>query len=159
MSVYYLGARLGANYYSRVLLGAPLWQAPALSANTRLGSKWLTLANTLSYYDTTTITVIKCFFYYRPHFAFASLNKRDILVAECKEKTFYQVFETNCFSEFSNFGVLKENFVVKFILHFLGHRTFNSQPLLIPVPLFYQPFNHYGVLLNHSVYKLICSLE
>ncbi len=32
------------------MLEAPLWQAPVLPENTRLGRKWPALANTLAYY-------------------------------------------------------------------------------------------------------------
>ena len=49
-------------------------------------------------------------------------------------------------------------FVVNFIRYFLGHHTFNSQSLLLPVPLFNQPFNWCGFLPNFCVYKLTSSL-
>jgi hypothetical protein len=34
---------------------------PTIPAKMRLGRKWLTVANTPAYYDTATITTVKCF--------------------------------------------------------------------------------------------------
>jgi hypothetical protein len=48
---------------------APLWQAPALPANIRLGWKSIA-ANTLAYYDTATIIAFKSFIVQDPEAVF-----------------------------------------------------------------------------------------
>jgi hypothetical protein len=49
------------NARSLTLYWSPLWYAPELPANIRLGRMQMAVTNTLTYYEAATITAVKCF--------------------------------------------------------------------------------------------------
>ncbi len=56
---YHLWTRLEGYHKSKDPQGALLWQASAMPVNVRLGWNLMDVVNTLAYYNTATLTVVK----------------------------------------------------------------------------------------------------